>query len=279
MKVPSLKDPTLDRIITELRAMRRGHGAWETRLAPMVWLVDAAGLGSVERAASALGDIRAEHGLDPESNIGAFFWLGDIGCDTPEASLEQRLDAYGQTFHCDPRTALRRSDKGIHALAALLRDYSQQGRPEAMIWLFQSGVTATAVLDFVVDEQSVRPPVVTVNDVLQELPEFIGHRESHGTYDRYRARIILDDLPIRIDCGPYETCLSVQITWDMPIWPTWQLTSWIPDPHFVAQLHTHRHRAAEIRLLWKPEVSELTVKTRELHTTNEILPMKERFAG
>lgn len=265
MKSPPLKDPTIERITTELRALRRGQGSWETRLAPLVWTVDAAGLGMVERAVHALEDLRSTLGQDPESNVGAFFWIGDIGIDQPDHSLEQRLDAYGATFHCDARTALRRSDKGIRTLAAHLRDYSETGRPEGLIWLFQSGTQATVVLDFLVDNQSVRSPVIHVDGALQDTPPFVGHRETQDGLERYRARIVMDDLPLKTNLEPYESCLNVQVTWDMPIWPVWQLTSWIVDPHFVAQMRTHRNRGAEARVVWRKDLDTRKNAPPDLH--------------
>ena len=43
-----LHDPLHQRLVAELRVLRRGQGAWAVRVAPLVWLVDAAGLGMVE---------------------------------------------------------------------------------------------------------------------------------------------------------------------------------------------------------------------------------------
>lgn len=40
-----LHDPLRQRLVAELRVLRRGQGAWAVRVAPLVWLVDAAGQG------------------------------------------------------------------------------------------------------------------------------------------------------------------------------------------------------------------------------------------
>ena len=100
--------------------------------------------------------------------------------ERPEASLEQRLEAYAGVFHCNARTALQRSDRGIEVLAAAVRDGAEQQRPVGMVWLFQSGAVATVVLDFLVDRQSVRPPVVAVDGQVVSTPAFVGHRERDG---------------------------------------------------------------------------------------------------
>ena len=87
-----LHDPLRQRLVAELRVLRRGQGAWAVRVAPLVWLVDAAGLGLVERAVARLEQLRQELGTDPLSDVGAFFWLGDVGVTEPEVSLEPVAD-------------------------------------------------------------------------------------------------------------------------------------------------------------------------------------------
>lgn len=251
MKRPRTVDPVRDGLVEELRALRRGQGPWLLRLGPMNWTTDIAGQGSVERAASVLEDLRAALGADAESDIGAYFWLADQGIAAPELSLEQRLDAYADMFLCHPRTALRRSDRGIEALAGAIRDRAEEDRPIGMIWLFQSGTTATVVLDFVMAYESFRYPLITVNDDDVETAGFVVHHERDSGKDHYRARIILDDLPIAIDLDPYATCLQVHAVWQMPIWPAWQLTGWVVDPHFLVRLQTFTERAVEVRLLWR----------------------------
>lgn len=261
MQRPSTVDPVRDGLVEELRALRRGQGPWPLRLGPMTWTTDIAGQGSVERAVRVLEDLRADLGTDTESDIGAFFWLADQGITDPELSLEQRLDAYADTFLCHPRTALRRSDKGIAALAGAIRDRAEADRPVGMIWLFQSGTTATVVLDFVMAYQSFRYPVITVNGDVIDGSDFVLHHEVDNDKDRYRARIILDNLPIAIDLDPYATCLQVRAIWQMPIWPVWQLTGWVVDPHFLVRLQTFSERAAEVRLLWRAGTVPAAVPT------------------
>lgn len=251
MKRPRTVDPVRDGLVEELRALRRGQGPWPLRLGPMSWTTDIAGQGSVDRAVGVLEELRADLGADAESDIGAYFWLANQGIAGPELSLEQRLDAYANTFSCHPRTGLRRSDRGIAALAGAIRDRAETDRPVGMIWLLQSGVTATAVLDFVMAYESFRYPIVSLNGEEIDKPDFVMHHELDNGRDRYRARIILDHLPVAIDLGPYDTCLQIRAIWQMPIWPVWQLTGWVVDPHFLVRLQTFSDRAAEVRLLWR----------------------------
>lgn len=260
-----LHDPLRQRLVAELRVLRRGQGAWAVRVAPLVWLVDAAGLGLVERAVARLEQLRQELGTDPLSDVGAFFWLGDVGITEPEVSLEQRLARYAEVFHCNERTALRRSDRGIAMLAAALRDEAER-RPFALIWLFQSAGSATVVLDCVMEAQSVREPVVSVNGEAAQLPPFVGHREPGvDGQPQYRARAVLDGLPVQTAPGPYLPCLAVRVLWDMPVWPVWQLTGWVVDPHYLVRLQTFRQRAAEVSLVWREDASSVRDVVPRLH--------------
>ena len=264
-----LYDPLRQRLVAELRVLRRGQGAWAVRVAPLVWLVDAAGLGLVERAVARLEQLRQELGTDPLSDVGAFFWLGDVGITEPEVSLEQRLARYAEVFHCNERTALRRSDRGIAMLAAALRDEAER-RPFALIWLFQSAGSATVVLDCVMEAQSVREPVVSVNGEAAQLPPFVGHREPGvDGQPQYRARAVLDDLPVQTAPGPYLPCLAVRVLWDMPVWPVWQLTGWVVDPHYLVRLQTFRQRAAEVSLVWRDDTSSVREVVPRLHEGEE----------
>lgn len=43
----------------------------------------------------------------------------------------------------------------------------------------------------------------------------------------------------------------------MPIWPVWQLTGWVVDPHYLVRLQTFRQRAAEVSLIWRDDTSSV----------------------
>ena len=117
---------------------------------------------------------------------------------------------------------------------------------------------ATVVLDFLVDRQSARPPVVAVDGQVVSTPAFVGHRERDGAgRERFRARIVLDGLAVAVavDAGAYQPCLSVRVVWDMPVWPLWQLTGWVVNPHYLVHLETFRQRAVEVCLLWRQDTA------------------------
>lgn len=42
--------------------------------------------------------------------------------------------------------------------------------------------------------------------------------------------------------GAVPACLAVRVLWDMPVWPVWQLTGWVVDPHYLVRLQTFRQR-------------------------------------
>jgi hypothetical protein len=41
----------------------------------------------------------------------------------------------------------------------------------------------------------------------------------------------------------------------MPVWPLWQLTGWVVDPHYLVRLETFRQRAVEVCLLWRQDTA------------------------
>lgn len=242
-------------LVTELRALRRGSGAYELQVADLPWLVDTLGHGVTERAGQALLRLREDHLVDPESPVGAFFWLADQGtAGAPARSLEQRLSAYGETFACDPRTGLRRSDTGIELLAGMARDHSETDRPVGMFSLFQDGPNGTAVVDLWMTKQSFREPEVLLNGEPWGRPEFVVHSHGYDWGGRLRHRMIIDDVPLDLDVEPYEACLTVRVTWAMPIWPVWQITGWIADNRFAVRLQTFRERAAEASIVLRHEL-------------------------
>jgi hypothetical protein len=248
VKRPDTADPLRAGLMEELRALRRGSGQLETRLGALPWIVDSLGHGSLVRAAERLRLIRDEHAADPETDIGAFYWLADYGEHHAGASLEQRLTTYATACACDARTALRRSDRGIRELAGMLRDYNETERPVGMVSIFQSGTNATVVIDLWLSYESFREPEVQLNGEPIEREPFVLHHHNGDPEGRYRARLILDPLPLNVDVEPYEPCLTVRVLWDMPIMPVWQLTGWVADPRFAVRLQTFRQRAAEVTL-------------------------------
>lgn len=246
-----LADPVRDELTRELRAIRRGQGDVALRLGATPWIADSLGRGSVEQAATELSVIRNDHGSDPTTGVGAFFWLAEYGARHPGSSLEQRTEAYAQKFNCDPRTALRRSDSGIETLVGRMRDHVEAHRPVGIISMFQSGPLATVIVDFSRDYEATRLPVVYINGEAQSLPEMVWHHEDND--NRYTARLIFDELPLDVDVGPYDRALHALIIWEMPIAPVWWLNGWVADPRFMMRLQTFHGRRASVSIAPRPD--------------------------
>ena len=51
----------------------------------------------------------------------------------------------------------------------------------------------------------------------------------------------------------------------MPVWPVWQLTGWVVDPHYLVRLQTFRQRAAEVSLVWRDDTSSVREVVPRLH--------------
>ena len=51
--------------------------------------------------------------------------------------------------------------------------------------------------------------------------------------------------------------VALRVPWDMPVWPVWQLTGWVVDPHYLVRLQTFRQRAAEVSLVWRDDTSSV----------------------
>ena len=57
----------------------------------------------------------------------------------------------------------------------------------------------------------------------------------------------------------------------MPVWPVWQLTGWVVDPHYLVRLQTFRQRAAEVSLVWRDDTSSVREPVPRLHEGVEII--------
>ena len=51
----------------------------------------------------------------------------------------------------------------------------------------------------------------------------------------------------------------------MPVWPVWQLTGWVVDPHYLVRLQTFRQRAAEVSLVGRDDTSSVREVASKLH--------------
>lgn len=246
--VSQIKDPVRDRLFAELRAFRKGSGhPTPDRLDDLFDLTEALGEGVIERAFEALQRYYEERGTDPETDIGAYFYLAgwEVGLD----SIDQRRTRYAATFHCDISTAWRRAERGLKQLRAVIRDNAERFRPWAIVSVFQSGEKFHPLLDFNLSYESWRPPVVRVNGEMVDDIDFHLHRDPEDD-TRYTSRIIMPEYPLDLNAGFAQSMATIRVTWAMPAWPVWNAVAWTADPRIVTRLRTFRQRAVEVSLEW-----------------------------
>ncbi len=247
-QVAEIKDPLHGELLRELRMFRRGKGLPnEARIAGLFYLVEALGDGDADQAFAALAQLHTEHGQDPITDIGAYFYLcgWDIGFD----SIDERRSRYVEDFYAsDVSTPWRRSARGMDQLTTLIRNRSEHRRPWAFVSIFQSGEKFQPVLDFNLAHESWRPPRAFIDEVELDL-EFHVHPSStvEGLYNR---RYVLPEASLDTDVTFAGSMASVKVIWQMPIAPLWSLLSWTADPRVMTHMRTFRDRAVEVRLQW-----------------------------
>jgi hypothetical protein len=188
-----------------------------------------------------------QHGTDPLTNVGAFFYLAGWGVGL--SSVDQRRTAYvASHYAADVSTPWRRSERGIHELVTLIRDRDEHTRPWAFVSVFQSGGKFQPVLDFNMRNESWRPPTVLIDGEPVDV-EFCVH--PHPTIpDFYTRRFVLPEAPLTLDVGFAERMAVLRVGWNMPVWPVWSVFSWTADPRIAVHLRTFRERAVEVSLQW-----------------------------
>lgn len=242
-----VKDPIRDALISELRAYRKGAGfPGAERFTNLYYLTEILGDGILERAFAEMTRLYDEHGDDPRSAIGAYFYLAGwtIGLDT----VDDRRNLYAVTYRCDISTALRRSERGIRELSTLIRDQDESHRPWAFISIFQSGNTFQPFLDFNLGYESWQTPVVHLNGEPLKI-DFRVHRDPE-TEHRVTSRIILPESPLKLNVAFGEQMAVLRVLWPMPVWPVWNLVSWTADPRILTRMRTFRRRAVEVSIEW-----------------------------
>lgn len=246
--MPARVDPTVDALVVELRRIRTGRGEpGPERLAGCDELIDCLGLGSLEHAWETLQRLYDQHGQDPETNIGAYFYTA--GWRVGRDSMEQRLQQYTRQFHVSAtRTPLRRSNAGAADLAQLIRDYSEHSRPWGFIFVFQSGPTADAICRFYIARESWRPPTIQVDG--EPIPVDATHHRDPDRDGALYSQVIVPRFRLKLDVGPHEDLATVDVQWPMPVWPSWQLLTYLPDPRILGRMRTYRNRAVQIGLQW-----------------------------
>lgn len=246
------KDPRREALVQDLRSFRKGVGVPSPeRLDGLFDLVDALGDGIVERAFGELDRYYREHGQDPLSAIGAFFYLSGWGVGLD--SVNQRRSVYVQQYPCDESTAWRRAQRGLQQLATLIRDGDERQRPWAFVAIFQSGPRFHPIIQFNLAYESWRPPLIQING--EEVPfDFVLHRDPSEP-DRFLHRVILPEYPLNLEAGLSEPMAIVRVTWAMPVWPVWSLSNWVADPRISMMMRTFRDRAVEVSIHWRESVT------------------------
>ncbi|RIT44602.1 hypothetical protein [Mycobacteroides abscessus] len=241
-----LKDPVRDALLAELRAVRKMPGLPTVdRLAGKDQLIEALGMGDLDRAWHRLLRLRDDHGTDPKTDVGAYFYLSgwDLGGD----SLDWRIKEYAKAFHCDERTGLRRGDRGAVKLTAVIRDLAETNRPWGLITVFQSGAKADFIVRLMMAYESWRPAEIRLNRRDISEPTFTLHKNPDVT-GGYYYQLIVEAVPLDMSGGETNTMASLVVHWPMPVWPTWQTATHIADPRFTTWTRTFRDRGIELRV-------------------------------
>lgn len=243
-----LKDPVRVRLVNELRAIRRMPDLPSIeRLSGRSELIEALGMGDLERAWARLERLREENGADPETDIGAYFYLAGWGLGGD--SLDQRKDKYAKEFYCTERTALRRGDRGAYKLADIIRDRSETTRPWGFVSVFQSGATVDFVVRLMMAYESWRPAEIRINGTDVSEPVFTL-RPNPDVVGGYYNQMIVDRMQLSLDDQQGKVMASIVVHWPMPVWPTWQTMVHVADPRIWARTRTFRDRGVEVWLEW-----------------------------
>lgn len=250
-----LKDPVRDGLVRELRVIRRMGGLPAVeRLTGHTELIEALGNGDVARAWARLERLRVEDGTDPETDVGAYFYLA--GWDVGRSTLDQRIAQYADQFCCDARTARRRGDRGAVKLAIIIRDRAETNRPWGLITLFQSGSKVDFIVRLMMAYESWRPAEIRLNEHDISEPAFTLHRSPDVT-GGYFHQLIAEGIALNTSVRKGDTMASLVVHWPMPVWPTWQTSAYVADQRLIVRTRTYRDRGISINLEWSQKVSAL----------------------
>jgi hypothetical protein len=246
MATTPLKDPVRDQLLTELRLVRKLPGFPDaSRLTGQHELIDALGHGDVQRAWARLERLKDSYGADPETEIGAYFYTA--GWEIGRETLTQRRAEYAKQFHCNDRTALRRSDQGLEELATIIRDEAEGNRPWGLITVFQSGAKADFIVRLMMAYESWRPAEIRLNGVDISEPDFTLHKNSDVT-GGYYYQLIAEAVPLDLSVPSGSTLASLVVHWPMPVWPTWQTAVYLANIRILLRTRTFRDRGVGICL-------------------------------
>lgn len=242
-------DPIGELLLVDLRHLRRMPGDVELeRIVQLETLVQFVGAGSVEQTYSALLELRRLHAPDAESDIGAYFFTA--GLDVGKFTLDQRLSRYAEAHHVNPRTALRRSDRGALKLSAIIRDSLEFDRPWCRMIAIQNGPVCQFSLYVELDANADwRRPHVFINCKRDRDIEF-PLRNVEGRERRLSCLVRLPDQHLDTSVGELGALAFVQVIWAMPIWPAWDVVAHMADNRLLVHLDVQRAGTAQVNVEW-----------------------------
>lgn len=210
----------------ELRALRRGPGAFDVdRVAVSPTLTALVGRGVAQSAYSVLMSLLERQSGGPDGDVQAFFET--CGVDTPGENLDQRLDAYAVRHHVDPRTGLRRSDRGARKISTILRGGMDQP-PRARIEAHEVDGLLTLRVRFEAARHNhwMRPLVLFQGDEPVWHPQ-LAASEKHP--DWLVSEGVIPDLPLMSADGRHLSA-QVLVVWTMRTNPYWTTHVTITTP-------------------------------------------------
>lgn len=242
-------DPLQRDIRDELRQLRRSLTPFdEADVSACVALVTYLGMGSAAQAFSTLLAIGQKHGKESEGDIRAFFETSGHGMDGD--TLDGRLANYAQAHSVDPRTGLRRSDRGIDRLGALIRDGLPFERPWGNVIITQSGVLVEGQIRINVERgTTVSRPRVWTNGVELENLSF-SFREAAYSERMLSATELIPPSDLDADVEGDAALFALRIVWNMPVWPQWYVGAQLADPRLMSVLSTNRNFETDIAVNW-----------------------------
>ena len=242
-------DPLQRDIRDELRQLRRSPTPFgEAEVSTCVTLVTHLGMGSATQAFSTLLAIGQKYGKEVEGDVRAFFETS--GYEMAGDTLDSRLANYAQAHSVDPRTGLRRSNRGIDRLGALIRDGLPFERPWGNVIVTQSGSLVEGQIRINVERgATVSRPRVWVNDLEIESLSF-SFREAAYSEKMLSATELIPPTDLDADVRGDAALFALRIVWNMPVWPQWYVGAQLADPRLMAVLSTNRNFETDVAINW-----------------------------
>jgi hypothetical protein len=242
-------DPLNRDIREELRQLRRSSTSFdEASVSTCVALVTCLGMGSAAQAFSSLLAICQKYGKEVEGDVRAFFEISGHGITGD--TLDRRLANYAQAHSVDPRTGLRRSNRGIDRLAALIRDGLPFERPWGNVIVTQSGALVEGQIRINVElGMTVSRPRVWTNGAEVENLSF-SFREAAYSERMLSATELIPPTDLDADVRGDAALFALRIVWNMPVWPQWYVGAQLADPRLMSVLSTNRNFETDIAVNW-----------------------------